>query len=297
LVALGFQDFEAGAGDQLGDGATELRAAGRVAAAGEHERRRRDPWQAVGRVVVDQRVQEPLDVLGRLLVRERQHLADDRVDGAVVMGPRGVDVEEEGLEERALARRHLDQPVHESHPRAQVAVRRRPGALQDEAADQSGMAERQPLGDDAAAREARDVGGGDRERPQHGGRVVGHRLDRGHPCRHRRAARAAVVEGGHAVAVREAVELELSGLDGVAEAADQQHVGPGADLLDVDVEVAGRQRRVFIAIVLNGIPLDALVHELGSSRNAIYKTLYDARRKLRGTYSRIRPRSRKPTAA
>jgi RNA polymerase sigma-70 factor (ECF subfamily) len=27
--------------------------------------------------------------------------------------------------------------------------------------------------------------------------------------------------------------------------------------------------------------LDALVHELGSSRNAIYKTLYDARRKLR----------------
>ena len=42
-----------------------------------------------------------------------------------------------------------------------------------------------------------------------------------------------------------------------------------------------RQRRVFVAIVLNGIPLDALVRELGSSRNAIYKTLYDARRKLR----------------
>jgi RNA polymerase sigma-70 factor (ECF subfamily) len=38
---------------------------------------------------------------------------------------------------------------------------------------------------------------------------------------------------------------------------------------------------VFVAIALNGVPLDALVHELGSSRNAIYKTLYDARRKLR----------------
>jgi RNA polymerase sigma-70 factor, ECF subfamily len=41
------------------------------------------------------------------------------------------------------------------------------------------------------------------------------------------------------------------------------------------------QRRLFVAIVLNGVPLDALVVELGSSRNAIYKALFDARRKLR----------------
>jgi RNA polymerase sigma-70 factor, ECF subfamily len=38
---------------------------------------------------------------------------------------------------------------------------------------------------------------------------------------------------------------------------------------------------VFIAIVVNGVPLDALVVQLGSSRNAIYKTMFDARRKLR----------------
>jgi RNA polymerase sigma-70 factor (ECF subfamily) len=49
----------------------------------------------------------------------------------------------------------------------------------------------------------------------------------------------------------------------------------------VEELLSERQRRVFVALVLNGIPLDALVHELGSSRNAIYKTLYDARRKLR----------------
>src|SRR3954449_11585655 len=30
----------------------------------------------------------------------------------------------------------------------------------------------------------------------------------------------------------------------------------------------------------NGIPADALTHELGTTRNAIYKTLYDAQRKL-----------------
>jgi len=49
----------------------------------------------------------------------------------------------------------------------------------------------------------------------------------------------------------------------------------------VDEELTARQRRVFVAIVLNGVPLDALVIELASNRNAIYKTLFDARRKLR----------------
>ena len=49
----------------------------------------------------------------------------------------------------------------------------------------------------------------------------------------------------------------------------------------VDEELTVRQRRVFVAIVLNEVPLDALVIELASNRNAIYKTLFDARRKLR----------------
>jgi RNA polymerase sigma-70 factor (ECF subfamily) len=49
----------------------------------------------------------------------------------------------------------------------------------------------------------------------------------------------------------------------------------------VDEELTARQRRVFVAIVLNNVPLDALVIEMASNRNAIYKTLFDARRKLR----------------
>jgi RNA polymerase sigma-70 factor (ECF subfamily) len=36
-----------------------------------------------------------------------------------------------------------------------------------------------------------------------------------------------------------------------------------------------------VAIVRDGAPLDALVIELRTNRNAIYKTLFDARRKLR----------------
>lgn len=49
----------------------------------------------------------------------------------------------------------------------------------------------------------------------------------------------------------------------------------------VDEELTPRQRQVFVALVVAGVPLDALAAELGSSRGAIYKTMFDARRKLR----------------
>ncbi len=49
----------------------------------------------------------------------------------------------------------------------------------------------------------------------------------------------------------------------------------------VDTELTPRQRRIFVAVVLNDVPLDTLVLELASNRNAIYKMLFDARRKLR----------------
>ena len=51
--------------------------------------------------------------------------------------------------------------------------------------------------------------------------------------------------------------------------------------VEEEEELTARQRRVFVALVLTGVPLDALVIELASSRNAICKTLFDARRKLR----------------
>ena len=41
------------------------------------------------------------------------------------------------------------------------------------------------------------------------------------------------------------------------------------------------QRRLFVAVVVHGIPLDALAAELGLRRNAIYKVIFDARRKIR----------------
>ncbi|HEY6492501.1 MAG TPA: sigma-70 family RNA polymerase sigma factor [Trebonia sp.] len=49
----------------------------------------------------------------------------------------------------------------------------------------------------------------------------------------------------------------------------------------VDEELTMHQRRVFVAIVVDGIPLDALAAELGVQRNALYKVIFDARRKIR----------------
>jgi RNA polymerase sigma-70 factor (ECF subfamily) len=68
--------------------------------------------------------------------------------------------------------------------------------------------------------------------------------------------------------------------------ADPAHQAEWGDLFAalrraVDSELTPRQRAVFVAIVLNEVPLDTLVMHLGSSRNAIYQVLFDARRKLR----------------
>jgi RNA polymerase sigma-70 factor, ECF subfamily len=41
------------------------------------------------------------------------------------------------------------------------------------------------------------------------------------------------------------------------------------------------QRRVLVALVLNGVPIDVLAERLDTTRGALYKTLHDARRKLR----------------
>ena len=41
------------------------------------------------------------------------------------------------------------------------------------------------------------------------------------------------------------------------------------------------QRTVLVALAVNGIPIDILAERLNTNRGALYKTLHDARRKLR----------------
>jgi RNA polymerase sigma-70 factor (ECF subfamily) len=49
----------------------------------------------------------------------------------------------------------------------------------------------------------------------------------------------------------------------------------------IDEELTPRQREVFVAVALNEVPIDVMAERLGTTRGALYKTLHDARRKLR----------------
>ncbi|MGH2929960.1 MAG: RNA polymerase sigma factor [Solirubrobacteraceae bacterium] len=49
----------------------------------------------------------------------------------------------------------------------------------------------------------------------------------------------------------------------------------------IDSELTARQRTVMIALLVEGVPIDVLAERLGTTRNALYKTLHDARQRLR----------------
>jgi RNA polymerase sigma-70 factor, ECF subfamily len=49
----------------------------------------------------------------------------------------------------------------------------------------------------------------------------------------------------------------------------------------IDSCLTEHQREVLVALTLNGVPLDVLSDRLNTTRGALYKTLHDARRKLR----------------
>jgi RNA polymerase sigma-70 factor, ECF subfamily len=69
------------------------------------------------------------------------------------------------------------------------------------------------------------------------------------------------------------------------------HLGPDAqaeqaELLAavqraIEENLTPHQRHVLVALAVNGIPIDVLAERLDTNRGALYKTLHDARRKLR----------------
>jgi RNA polymerase sigma-70 factor (ECF subfamily) len=82
------------------------------------------------------------------------------------------------------------------------------------------------------------------------------------------------------------VPVEAEGWEAVAGDA-----GPDAPVEQAEVLAALRQaadevltphqRSVFVALALNEVPVDVLAERLGTSRGALYKTLHDARGRLR----------------
>jgi RNA polymerase sigma-70 factor (ECF subfamily) len=53
----------------------------------------------------------------------------------------------------------------------------------------------------------------------------------------------------------------------------------------IDEVLTPHQRRVLVALALNGVPIDVLAERTGSTRGALYKALHDARRALRAHLS------------
>jgi len=54
----------------------------------------------------------------------------------------------------------------------------------------------------------------------------------------------------------------------------------------VATSLSERQRDVLVALAVEGVPIDVLAERLDSTRGALYKTLHDARRKLRAELAR-----------
>jgi RNA polymerase sigma-70 factor (ECF subfamily) len=46
-------------------------------------------------------------------------------------------------------------------------------------------------------------------------------------------------------------------------------------------DLTPHQRRILVAVALDGVPIDVLAERLGTTRGALYKTIHDARRRLR----------------
>jgi RNA polymerase sigma-70 factor (ECF subfamily) len=67
--------------------------------------------------------------------------------------------------------------------------------------------------------------------------------------------------------------------DHTAETAEFLHELAAA----IEGTLTPHQRDVLVSLALNGIPIDVLAEHLNTTRGALYKTLHDARRKLRAT--------------
>jgi RNA polymerase sigma-70 factor (ECF subfamily) len=65
--------------------------------------------------------------------------------------------------------------------------------------------------------------------------------------------------------------------EGVAEASDFAKAVREA----LDKQLTSHQRRVALALIVEGVPIDVLAERLGTNRNALYKTLHDVRARLR----------------
>lgn len=73
--------------------------------------------------------------------------------------------------------------------------------------------------------------------------------------------------------------LAGSGQSPAAEAESQELIAAIGEA--IRSELSPHQREVFVAATLNEVPIDVLAERLSTTRGALYKTIHDARKKLR----------------
>jgi RNA polymerase sigma-70 factor (ECF subfamily) len=73
----------------------------------------------------------------------------------------------------------------------------------------------------------------------------------------------------------------LAGPDDSPAAAAESNEMLGSLAAAIETELSAHQRDVLVAIALNGVPIDVLAERLNTTRGALYKTVHDARKKLR----------------
>lgn len=54
----------------------------------------------------------------------------------------------------------------------------------------------------------------------------------------------------------------------------------------MESDLSERQREVLLAVAVNGVPIDVLAERMDTTRGALYKTIHDARKKLRAGLER-----------
>ena len=76
---------------------------------------------------------------------------------------------------------------------------------------------------------------------------------------------------------------QLAAVDRAASPADVAEASDLARALEdaIATSLSPHQRRVVLALLVDDVPIDVLAERLGSTRNALYKTLHDARARLR----------------
>lgn len=90
-------------------------------------------------------------------------------------------------------------------------------------------------------------------------------------------------------------EISLRGIEDIEEPSETSTSSPqahaeGRDLAHAVHEgmlgvLTPHQRRVAVAVLVDEIPIDVLAERLGTTRSALYKTLHDARKRLRSRLS------------